>query len=166
LEVVGIVEVEQGPQVAALVRDLGDQHVHRVPAAGLGGGGDVRHDDDAGQALPRGGVEALVGHPHEVAEGLPAVEDGLHVGQARRGAEPLVGAGGVTVDGDELEEPLGTDDLDGAHAEAGPLGGVARQGVHEGAGPRITPAEVARPALPSSHLPHGPLAPPQPAFGW
>ena len=50
-EVARDVEVEQRAQVAALVGDPGDEHVHRVPVALLAGGRDVGDDDDAVDAL-------------------------------------------------------------------------------------------------------------------
>ena len=58
LEVGRDVEVEQGPEVAALVADLRDEHVHRVPVLGVAGGGDVGdHDHPVDEVA--GGSEKL-----------------------------------------------------------------------------------------------------------
>ena len=163
-EVARDVEVEQRAQVAALVVDPGDEHVHGVPVALLAGGRDVGDDDDAVDAFADLLGEVLEGDPEEVAVLLALGEDELHVGQARRRAEAILGADRVAVDRDELEQALGPHHLDRAHAEPRAGGGFAGQGVHERARTRVAPAEVARPALPCPHLFHG-VSPSHPPRG-
>ena len=92
-----------------------------------------------------------------MAEGLAVGERGLHVGEARGGSEALLRARHVAVDRDELQQALGTDDLDGADPEPGTGRRVARQGVHQRPSTCVTPTQVARPALPWSPLVHGGL---------
>ena len=152
------VEVDQGPQVAAVVDDPGDEHVERVPAGRVVGVGQVRHPRVVGEAPGRGGGQPLVRDERPGAVLGPERECRLHGGQRRGLAHQRLLALVAPGDRDDLEHVVGAQDLDRAHVEAGAasrvVGDQPERGARLVAAPAVLPR--ARGRLGRELLGHGP----------
>ena len=123
-QVDGDVEVEQGAQVPPLVGDLRDQHVHRVPrASGSSVSGTVGDHHVAPRlrsgrrrrTSPPGSTRSWRwASPSAKARSMSPSRDAVPIRSSAAVSSPWIRH--------ELEQAEGTDDLDRADREPGPLG--------------------------------------------